>query len=364
MEKLSIQERVAGFRSFFAMDNADGPLVGFYRETYYPLKRYRTEAFLPEGQLNPENIEIQPFLQEYERLFQLHDEMAGDFIWSAAAFWGIPWMEALAGCGVIADHATGSSRSVVPAGFQGAEDIAEFDRGNPWVQKALEFLKRLKDLSGGRFPLATTLMRGFSDLLAALYGNPEFLFTLMDHPREMKRVVEKLTDLWIGFAGSQLEIIPDFHGGTGSFYYASWLPGKGVWLQEDAAALMSPQLFGEIIVPAIHQLAEAFDTTVIHLHPSAYIPVDHLVEIPLSAIELHIDFGGPRAEELLPYYEKILEHKPLIIWGDLSSEDIDFIARRLDRRALALLPVVESREQAEQIWARFKGRRGTVSEKG
>ncbi len=354
MEKLSIEERVAGFKRFFAMSNTEGPLVGFFRDTYYPLKRYRTEAFLPGGDLSPRDIDVEPFLPEYERLFHLHDETAGDFLWSAAAFWGIPWMEALTGCGVVADHTTGSSRSQVPTDFQGAEDVPVFDRNNPWVRKALEFLKRLTQASRGRFALATTLMRGISDLLAALYGSPDFIYTLMDRPNEQKRVVEKLTALWVAFARSQLEMIPDFHGGTGSFYYGVWLPGKGVWLQEDASALMSPELFGGFIAPAIHKMARSFDTSVIHLHPSSYIPVEYLIETPLSAVELHIDFGGPRAEELFPYYRKILDRKPLVIWGDLTLEDLDFIAAKLDPQALALLPVVDSREQAEGIWGKFK----------
>jgi hypothetical protein len=264
-------------------------------------------------------------------------------------------MEALAGCAVVADHATGSSRSEKPDHPPEAQQIPEFDEENPWVRKALEFLSALRRQSRGRFPLATTLMRGISDLLAALYGNPDFLFALMDRPTEMKRVVGKLTDLWIAFARSQLKEAPDFHGGTGSFYYAVWLSGKGVWLQEDASALMSPQLFGEFVAPAIHEMAGSFDSSVIHLHPSAYIPVEHLVQTPLSAIELHIDFGGPRAEELYPTYRRILEHKPLIIWGDLTPEDLDFVDRKLDRQALALLPVVDSRQQAEEIWRQFKG---------
>jgi hypothetical protein len=354
VEKLSVEERVQGFKRFFAMSNDDGPLVGFFRETYYPLKRYRTESFLPGGKLTAQDIDVEPFLPEYERLFELHEKTGGDFIWSAAAFWGLPWVEALAGCAVVADHTTGSSRSEKPAGFRGAADIPAFDPDDPWVMKAAEFLKRLSTMSRGRFPLATTLMRGISDLLAALYGNPEFLFSLMDQTGELKRVVEKLTDLWIGFAGSQLDIIPSFHGGTGSFYYEVWLPGRGVWLQEDASALLSPELFGQFIAPAIHKIAGSFDTSVIHLHPSTYIPVEYLVETPLDAIELHIDFGGPRAEELLPYYRKILAHKPLIVWGDLTPEDLDFIDRKLDRQSLALLPVVGSVQQAEQIWGKFK----------
>ena len=354
MEKLSIEQRVQGFKRFFDMSNSEGPLLGFFRETYYPLKRYRTETFLPGGALTPALIEVEAFLPEYERLFRLHEEAEGDFLWGAAAFWGIPWMEALVGCPVIADHTTGSSRSEKPKQLLGPDDIPAFDRDDPWAQKAVEFLQALVGQSGGRFPLATTLMRGISDLLAAVYGSPDFLFALMDRPREMKRVVRKLTDLWIAFARSQLEVIPDFYGGTGSFYYEAWLPGKGVWLQEDASALMSPELFGEYIAPAVHEIAGSFDCSVIHLHPSTYIPVEHLVEAPLSAVELHIDFGGPRAEELYPYYRRILDHKPLIIWGDLTPEDLNFVARKLDRQALALLPVVASREQAEEIWSRYK----------
>jgi 5-methyltetrahydrofolate--homocysteine methyltransferase len=354
VERLSVEQRVQGFKRFFAMDNSEGPLVGFFRETYYPLKRYRTESFLPGGRLTPDSIDVEAFLPEYERLFRLHDETAGDFIWSAAAFWGIPWMEAMAGCTVVADHETGSSRSEKPECQPRLEQIPEFDTNDPWVQKALEFLGALDRRSRGRYPLATTLMRGISDLLAALYGNPDFLFALMDRPVEMRPVVDKLTELWIKFARAQLDRIPQFHGGTGSFYYAVWLSGKGVWLQEDASALMSPELFEQFIAPAIHRIAGNFDTSVIHLHPSTYIPVEHLVRTPLDAVELHIDFGGPRAEELYPYYRRILDHKPLIIWGDLTPEDLDFVARKLDRRALALLPVVDSRQQAEEIWSRFK----------
>jgi hypothetical protein len=59
-----------------------------------------------------------------------------------------------------------------------------FDGDDPWVRKAREFLARLTQVSAGRFPLATTLMRGISDLLAALYGSPDFIYTLLDRPNE------------------------------------------------------------------------------------------------------------------------------------------------------------------------------------
>lgn len=355
MEHLSVDERIAGFRRFFAMANERGPLVGFFLDTYYPLKRYRTADFLPHGPLAPGDVPVERFLPEYERLLRAYEDFGGDFLWSGAAFWGLPWMEALAGCGVFADQQTGSSRSLPPAGFRGAGDLPAFEARNPWARKAREFLRRLREQSAGRFPLGTTLMRGISDLLAALYGGPQFLFHLMDRPAAERRLVRRLADLWIAFARDQLAEIPEFHGGVGSFYYSMWLPGRGVWLQEDASALMSPKLFGEFVYPSVVEMAGAFDTSIIHLHPSTYVPVEFLVDSPLTAIELHIDLGGPRAKELYPYYRRIQARKPLVIWGDLTEEDLEFIARRLDRRSLALLPVVSSRRQAEAIWKRFRG---------
>lgn len=360
MEHLSVAERVEGFRRFFAMANEPGPLVGFYLDSYYPHRRYRTEAFLRHGVLQPEDVPVRRFLPEYERLFRMHDEMGGDFLWSASAFWGLPWMEALAGCGVFVDQQTGSSRSVRPEGLRDADGLPGFDPLSLWAFKAREFLRELREQSAGRFPLGATLMRGISDLLSAIHGGSEFLLRLIDHPQEERRLVRKLTDLWIAFASDQLAEIPPFHGGVGSFYYAMWLPGRGVWLQEDASALMSPRLFEEFILPSVVEIAGAFDTSIIHLHPSTYVPVELLVDSPLTAIELHIDFAGPRAEDLYPYYRAIQARKPLIIWGDLQAADVDFIARKLDLQSLALLPVVTSQQQAESIWRRFHREPGRV----
>lgn len=358
MERLSVSERIDGFRRFFAMANEQGPLLGFYLDSYYPHRRYRTESFLPSGPLAPENLPVQPFLPEYERLHKMHEDLGGDFLWSGSAFWGLPWVEALAGCGVTVDQAAGSSRSVPPKAFRGEEDVPGFDPQSPWAVKAREFLRALRHQSAGRYPLGTTLMRGVSDLLSALHGGSEFLLRLIDEPAREQRLVRKLTDLWIAFARDQLAEIPSFHGGTGSFYYATWLPGRGVWLQEDASALMSPRLFAEFVLPSVVEIAAAFDTSIIHLHPSTYVPVDLLVDSPVTAIELHLDVAGPRAEELYPYYRAIQARKPLIVWGDFHDEDLEFFLRKLDRRSLALLPVVTGPEPAEDIWRRFRSRSG------
>ena len=215
-------------------------------------------------------------------------------------------------------------------------------------------MRVLSTNAGGRYPLGTTLMRGLSDVLAALYGNPDFVFFLTDHPDEADRALSQITDLWIRFAQIQLDGIPEFHGGVGSYFYDMWLPGKGCFLQEDAAALLSPELFDRFILSGIERIVSRFDTTIIHLHPSSFIPVDQLVDTDLAAIELHIDLGGRAASELLPVYHKIQSRKPLVIWGDLTDDDVAFVADNLDPTSLAVKVVVRDREHAERVWKRLK----------
>jgi 5-methyltetrahydrofolate--homocysteine methyltransferase len=241
-------------------------------------------------------------------------------------------------------------RSVRPDSPPGPAEIPIFLESDPWVRKADDFLEMLVQLE---IPLGTTLMRGLGDLLSALYGTPEFVYRLVDGGSQIREVIERLADLWIAFARFQLERIPLIHGGSGSFFYSMWLPGRGVWLQDDASALLSPGLFEEYIVPSIARIADAFDTVMMHLHPAGYIPVDALIRTNLAAIELHIDKGGPSARELLPWYRTIQAEKPLVIWGDLSREDLLFVRDHLDPRALAVMPVIRSVEEAGEIRALF-----------
>ena len=165
-------------------------------------------------------------------------------------------------------------------------------------------------------------MRGISDLLSALYGG-EFALRLLDAPDEVREVVDRLTAYWIAFGRHLLDHLPRFHAGTGSFFYALWLPGEHIWLQEDALALLSPRLYEQFIYPADCRIAAAFEHTLIHLHPTRFIPSKLLAASPLSALELHIDHDGPRAAALAAHYETMLAAKPLYVWGDITAEDLE-----------------------------------------
>jgi len=346
----SIEERVARFRGFYQRAN-ERPLLGFFVGSDYPLRRYRASAGLPTGRaLVPEDFAVEPYLDDCDRLFAVHEACGGDFIWSASAFWGIPWLEAALGCPIFADPAAGSIHALRPPHFAGPESVPGFDAAAPWMRLASEFLDRMAERGRGRWPIGTTRMRGIADLLSALYGGTEFILAMLERPEEVKQVCGRLTDFWIAFARLQLAGIPLFHGGVGSFYYHLWAPPGTVWHQEDAAALLSPALYHEFIREHDNRIADAFDAVIMHQHPTRFVPTDSYLDMPFLALELHVDEGGPSVETLQTVHARILAHKPLIIWGNLSLRDLDRLFRKLPPAGLAVITVVSSPDHAGEIW--------------
>jgi len=351
--RFSIEQRVARFRRYYQRAN-DRPLLGFFAGSEYPLHRYPASTSLPADRpLTPDDFDVEAYLDDCDSLFAIHEACGGDFIWCASAFWGVPWLEAALGCPIIADHGIGSIHAEVPPHFSSADDVPTFDPSSPWMLKAVEFIESMAERSHGRWPIGTTRMRGISDLLSALYGGGDFIFPMMEKPTEVRDVARKLTDFWIAFGKLQLEHIPLFHGGVGSFYYNMWAPAGTVWHQEDAAALLSPKLYDEFIREHDQRIAKAFDGCILHQHPTRFVPTDFYLDMPFLALELHIDEGGPSAEDLYEVHRKILERKPLLIWGRLSEADMAWIFERLPYRGLAVMAAIDRPEQGMPIWNRY-----------
>lgn len=351
-----IDDRVELFKQFYNKKNKR-PLFGFFHGSEYPMHRYSAGKTIPEKVvLTPNHFPVEPFLNDFDSLFDIHEKCGGDFIWSASAFWGIPWLEAALGCPILLNsYASGSIHAEALPNFTGPDDIQEFSMDNPWVIKAIEFLEQTAKRSNGKYPLAITRMRGISDLLSLIYGTENLIFAMLEKPDEVNAVAEKLTDFWIQFGKMQIERIPEFHGGIGSFYYNAWAPKGTIWHQEDAATLLSPDFFEQFIKQWDDKIIAAFDGCIMHQHSNGYFPYESYVDMGFTALELHIDNGGPTAESLAPVYEKIMAKKPLIIWGEISETDMDWIFSNLPPEGLAVITVVDNPEMAAGLWKKYCG---------
>lgn len=349
----SIAERVAGFHRFYARTN-ERPLLGFFRGSEFPLFRYRASRSLPvERVLQPDDIDATAYAVDAARLFREHEDCGGDFIWSGSAFWGVPWIEAALGCSLHADLTTGSISSRPPTRFRGPGDVPTFDRHSPWIKKLAESIDSLAETSGGQWPIGTTRMRGISDLLAALYGGEAFLYAMLERPQEVREVCRRLTEFWIQCGAFQLERIPLFHDGVGSFCYNLWAPSDTVWYQEDYVAMLSPRFFDEFIRPCGEEIVRAFQHCILHMHPSGFLPLDSYLQMDFTALELHVDQGGPTVEELLQKHRRVLATKPLLIWGPLRQNDLDWLFTQLPSQGLAVMPIVADAEEAQALWQRY-----------
>ncbi len=49
----------------------------------------------------------------------------------------------------------------------------------------------------------------------------------------------------------------------------------------------------------------------------------------VAAIQVRVDPVGPDLKDLLPYFKKIQERKPLIVGGSFISRDIDWLSDNL-----------------------------------
>ena len=161
-----------------------------------------------------------------------------------------------AGAAVIAGllHATTATAAEAPryrnfelAIYCRVDDVRRMAEGD-WLENSFDALA--KDLKVGKVYLETHRSRVTNDRETMLKAKRFFEsrgvrhvladFLICQQRNVVHAVVKKLTDFWIAFGRSLLDHLPLFHGGTGSLMWGLWCPGKMIWLQEDAAALLSP----------------------------------------------------------------------------------------------------------------------------
>ncbi|MBI2843813.1 MAG: hypothetical protein HYX78_10475 [Armatimonadetes bacterium] len=323
-------ETLRRHKAFWNRQKTDRPLlginVGFFVNQRFP----RVMDRMPEGLVRPDDIPVEEFLEDCDDLYRSHSGL-GDYPYVSAAFVGIPWLEAIAGCPVMASPTSFWAEHCVTnwKSHRWLESVLD----NPWTKKLLELMQALVQHSSGRYGVAPTLMRGPSDILSAMRGAAELTMDLMDHADWVATAIEHAARIWTEAASAQLDFIPESDEGyvAGDAALRSWAPYKLLWLQEDAISLFSPQMYREYFMHIDRRLSSLFPCIAYHLHGSALWAIDELVQMPgVDVIEINLEAAFCDVEGTFTGWRKIQEHKPVIMWRTYDADFSTWLERVLD----------------------------------
>jgi DNA-binding FadR family transcriptional regulator len=347
--RASLPERLALHRTFWARKPQPRPLASFRVGDFFFARHF--QAALPllvaNPPITPDQLKVYEFLPDYERMFQEAERLGQDGFWAAEPYTGIPWMEAITGCPVEGSRDSFITRAWLSSPEEALERV-HFDPQNPWLAKYLEFTAALVRASRGRYPVGMPIMRGPSDMLGALLGQKEMVFALMDtDPVLLEKLIERLAQGFLKVIEAQRRLSMPFYGGETLGFYHIWAPGRALWFQDDLSALLSPSLYRRFFLPAACLILKGNDYTAFHLHPNSFFLLDLLLSLEdLKVIQVNKDTGGPSVREMLPVLQKIIKAKGLILWGDITLEDLAMIRENLPCRGLALHIVAPDEDEA------------------
>lgn len=257
-------------------------------------------------------------------------------------------MAAIMGCAVHAGGGTAWDEK-----FQGdwvSYRLESVPWDNGWLDKMNELTKAVVRASQGRYPVGPCHIRGPSEAAAAMMGHKELCLSIYDRPRELSRLLDICTEVWLEVVRSQYELVPSYAGG---YYYPSvplWAPGKTMVIAADATTLVSPRVFEEIFRPHMERISQRLEYAWMHTHSTYLHMLDSLLRIErLRAIQVTVDLSGPSVEALLPVFRKIQSCVPLIVSGPLNGDELRTLIEGLSPRGLYVLSIVGNAQAGNRL---------------
>ncbi len=352
MSREAPEKLIARHEAFLNLEPVSRPLLGFWLGGYYPAEQFPNGAALwRDGQpLQPQDVSFRPFAADYESLWRLHQDAEDDFFYVGSAYWGIPWMEAVIGCPVVAAGSNCRAETCLNHLDHLSGLTAELD-GNAWFETLMQFTRDLVKAAVGRFPVCPPLLRGPGDCVSAMLGGMQFVMGFFDDPDRIRRLLHHCALTRLAVIRRLHEVIPPWNGTHAAGGYPSklWCRRTAAYHQEDSAALLNPELFKQFLLPIERDMCGAAEVNFIHLHSSCLYPVDLLLENLLyDVLEINIDHPGgssPDLPALLPALAKIQSaRRPLMLWGELMPGEWNRLRQELSPIGLSLQPILRRAE--------------------
>ncbi|MBT3375352.1 MAG: hypothetical protein HN742_17220 [Lentisphaerae bacterium] len=228
---------------------------------------------------------------------------------------------------------------------------ADPDNWHWGFQRAL--LDGLVSAGQGKFMVTfPDLIEGL-DTLAAMRGSQELLVDLIERPDWVHKGLARISELYHEYYDAVYERIKDETGGS---HFWLWAPGKCGKFQCDFSAMISPDMFGEFMVPVLEDLCNYIPYNLYHWDgPGALIHHDHLLSVDaLQALQWTPGAGAAPVDDpsWWPYYHKTVEAgKKMCVFGCRSIDQLKAMKREFgpQLKQFAIRKHCPTRAEAEEF---------------
>ena len=256
--------------------------------------------------------------------------------------------EVLVGCRIIVRGGTNWAENCLT-------DWSQLDgyqvRDTIWYQRLVANTRTaVESVDADQYPFCCMAVRGAVDMAEAMMGGERLCAAVVDHPRELKNLLARITDITIETTLAHSSLLPSHRGGQ-FCSYGIWTPGRTVTFTVDGGCLFSPACYEEFFLPCDQRLCEAFDTPFVHLHAASRQHFPAWTEIPNLGLQCVIDQAwlptgdnlpiGPQFAELLPDFQAIRARKSLMLYGHWDQPLIDTACTELPPGGSAIVGMVE-----------------------
>ncbi len=200
-----------------------------------------------------------------------------------------------------------------------------FDPAHPYGRMLKTVLQKTVEYSQGHYFVGLPAIVPNLDVLTELRGTENLLMDMIERPAWVHQKLHEIEMAYRQAFDELYEIVKDEDNSMAFGYFMLWGPGRTGLLQCDTAAMFSPKLFDDFVVPYLRQSVEYLEHSMYHVDGHQCLEnVNSLLEIEgLDAIEWTPDpqvppGGSPHWYDL---YKKILNTGKSVWVANIDVDD-------------------------------------------
>jgi hypothetical protein len=233
-----------------------------------------------------------------------------------------------------------------------------FDPDNRWWQIHRETLQACAVLGRNKYMVGCPDLIENIDILASLRGTQNMLVDMIERPAWVTRLVSQINQVWFEVYDRIYEIIALESGGAIWGAFRLWGPGKTAKVQCDAAAMISPAMFGRFVVPALTEQCEWLDYSMFHLdgahclcHLDALLDIDALDAIEWTPNPKVPSGGDPAWYDL---YRRILDAGKCVQAVGVQPDQVLPLLDAVGGKGMYIMTHFDSLAEAEDMAAQVE----------